>query len=163
MKPIAVLIATCFAVNCTLLHASNTTLNIRDSFIDQQCDHHQSTHRTEFFSLFLKKQYQKVNELKDVISDKNYQELQHALTEFNAHWVMLNDKSYQACEKLARCEFIKQQYISSYNNHERNRVKMDKEKQTMCDKSSFEFDITRVKMASFYSDIERLELVRDHP
>ncbi len=59
------------------------------------------------------------------------------------------------------CEYIKGVYFI-LEEAVTNRTKLDIDKQTMCDKRSFlKFDLSRVKMVSYYSDVERLELVRD--
>ncbi|WP_318405296.1 hypothetical protein [Photobacterium leiognathi] len=161
MKPTSIIIASLFIVACSTIDVANSSDKEGVQFVNKQCSNLQSDSQSHFFNSFLDKQYQKVKELKGFISEQNYKKLHVALSQFNDHWEMLNLQTYQACEKLARCEYIKGQYISSYNKQQRNRTKLDIDKQTMCDKSSFEFDLSRVKMVSFYSDVERLELVRE--
>lgn len=161
MKLTSIIFISLVITACSTIEVANSSDKEGAQFVDKHCGNHQSQRGSHFFSLFLDSQYQKITELKGFISDQNYKQLHIALSQFNEHWEMLNQKSYEACEKLARCELIKEQYIASFNKQQRNRMKLDIDKQNMCDKSSFEFDLSRVKMVSFYSDVERLELVRE--
>ncbi|KJG02959.1 hypothetical protein [Photobacterium angustum] len=161
MKLTSIIVISLLITACSTIEVANSSDKEGVQFVDKHCGNHQSQRGSHFFSSFLDSQYQKITELKGFISDQNYKQLHIALSQFNEHWEMLNQQSYEACEKLARCEFIKEQYIASFNKQQRNRMKLDADKQNMCDKSSFEFDLSRVKMVSFYSDVERLELVRE--
>ncbi|KJF98731.1 hypothetical protein [Photobacterium leiognathi] len=162
MKPTSIIIASLFIVACSIIDIANSTNEEGVQYVDKKCSNLQSDSQSYFFYSFLDKQYQKVNKLRGFISEQNYKDLNVALAQFNEHWEILNLQTYQACKKLARCEYLKRQYISSYNKQQRNRSKLDINKQRMCDKSSFEFDLSRVKRVSFYSDVERLELVKEH-
>ena len=85
-------------------------------------------------------------------------ELHQALYQFEAHWLILKKERYTACQRHANCTELERQYNRNIERHPRNRTAASK--QTMCQKSSFEYAISRVKMVTFYTDVERLELIR---
>ncbi len=53
---------------------------------------------------------------------------------------------------------LERQYNHNIERQPRNRITTSS--QEMCQKSSFEYAISRIKMVTFYTDVERLELIR---
>lgn len=124
-----------------------------------KCIKYQPDKTKDYFHSFLKRQYKQVNALEGKITKDNLLELRHALQQFQMYWVELKQASYQACQQHANCTQLQQQYLRTTERQPRNRANVNYRQNKMCQKSEFEYAISRVKMVSFYNDVERLELI----
>lgn len=122
------------------------------------CDKYLATQDDDYFNDFISLQLQQVNALEGEITNDNMDELHNALYQFEAHWIMLKKDRYNACQRHANCTELERQYNRNIERQPRNRIISSS--QEMCQKSGFEYAISRVRMVTFYTDVERLELIR---
>lgn len=122
------------------------------------CDKYLSIKDNDYFNDFISLQLQQVNALEGEITNDNMDELHKALYQFEAHWLTLKEERYNACQRHANCTELERQYNRNIERQPRNRIMSSSQK--MCQKSSFEYAISRIKMVTFYTDVERLELIR---
>ncbi len=70
--------------------------------------------------------------------------------------VNVKEDRYNACQRHANCTELERQYNRNIERQPRNRIITSS--QEMCQKSGFEYAISRIKMVTFYTDVERLEI-----
>ncbi|MDO6707048.1 hypothetical protein [Photobacterium sp. 1_MG-2023] len=122
----------------------------QERYVQQSCyDHTIADNYADSFALFLSERKQELSVLKPELTSENYQQLHTALNHFADYWKTLNQERDIACERQAACEFmqLKSPEIQSADAH-------------LCDGSEFMYSVSRAKIISFFSDIERLQLQR---
>ncbi|PSU87151.1 hypothetical protein [Photobacterium kishitanii] len=157
MRPFSLLCTLFLTIACSSADVAelNNSANIR---YDDHCDKYLATQSNDYFNDFISMQLQQVKALKGKITDDNMDQLHKALYQFEAHWLMLKEDRYNACQRHANCTELERQYNRNIERQPRNRIITSS--QEMCQKSGFEYAISRIKMVTFYTDVERLELIR---
>lgn len=157
MKPFSLLCTLFLTMACASADVAelNKSSNVHHS---DQCSKYLSPRNSDHFNDYITTQLQQVKALKGKITNDNMDELYKALYQFEEHWLTLKGERYDACQRYANCTELERQYKSNIKRHPRNRI--TSLQHVMCQKSSFEYAISRVKMVTFYTDVERLELIR---
>ncbi|SMY16016.1 hypothetical protein [Photobacterium aquimaris] len=158
MKPFPLLCTLLLTIACSSADVAELNKNISVSNGDIHCDNYLSSQTHDYFNDFIAIQLQQVNALEGEITKDNMNELHKALYQFEAYWLTLKEARYDACQRHANCTALEQQYNRHIERKPRNRISSSS--QLMCQRSSFEYAISRVKMVTFYTDVERLELIR---
>ncbi len=158
MKPFPLLCTLLLTIACSSADVAELNKNISVSNGDVHCDNYLSSQKHDYFNDFIAIQLQQVNALEGEITKDNMNELHKALYQFEAYWLTLKEARYDACQRHANCTALEQQYNRHIERKPRNRISSSS--QIMCQRSSFEYAISRVKMVTFYADVERLELIR---
>ncbi|MEC6797200.1 hypothetical protein VXS03_09060 [Photobacterium sp. S4TG1] len=157
MKPFSLLCTLFLAIACSTADVAelNKRTNIHHG---EYCGTYLAPQTKDYFNDFIYFQLQQVNALKGKITNDNLNELHNALYQFEAHWLELKEERYDACQRYANCTELERQYNSKAVQHPRDWIASSQH--LMCQKSSFEYAISRIKMVAFYADVERLELIR---
>ncbi|SMY34579.1 hypothetical protein [Photobacterium andalusiense] len=158
MKPFPLLCTLLLTMACSSADVAELNQNNSIGTGDIHCDNYLSPQKHDYFNDFIAMQLQQVNELEGEITKDNMNELHKALYQFEAYWLTLKEARYDACQRHANCTALEQQYNRHIERKPRNRISSSS--QIMCQRSSFEYAISRVKMVTFYTDVERLELIR---
>ncbi|WP_283598663.1 hypothetical protein [Photobacterium phosphoreum] len=156
MRPFSLLCTLFLTIACS--SADVAELNKSTHVHDDDCGKYLAIKDNDYFNEFISFQLQQVNELKGEITNDNMDELHKALYQFEVHWLTLKEDRYNACQRHANCTELERQYNRNIERQPRNRIISSSKK--MCQKSDFEYAISRIKMVTFYTDVERLELIR---
>ncbi|WP_297483262.1 hypothetical protein [uncultured Photobacterium sp.] len=157
MKPFSLLCALFLAIACSSADVAelNKSTNVH---YGELCGTYLAPQTKDYFNEFIYLQLQQVNALKGQITNDNFNELNNALYQFEVHWLMLKEERYDACQRYVNCTELERQYNNKMVQHPRDWIASSRH--LLCQESSFEYAISRVKMVAFYADVERLELIR---
>ena len=157
MRPFSLLCTLFLTIACSSADVAELNKNPHAHYGDG-CGKYLAMKENDYFNDFISFQLQQVNALKGEITNDNMDELHKALYKFEAHWLTLKEDRYNACQRHANCTELERQYNRNIERQPRNRIISSS--QEMCQESSFEYAISRIKMVTFYTDVERLELIR---
>lgn len=151
MKLYFIVFIACFTASaCSSQRGSDNVYAQQERYVQQACYSHSAIDSyAENFNIFLTERKKELKVLRPELSSENYQQLDTALNHFADYWQTLNDERDLACEEQAACEFmqLKSPQIKIADSE-------------MCDGSKFIYSVSRAKIISFFSDIERLQLQR---
>ncbi|MEC6813506.1 hypothetical protein [Photobacterium toruni] len=157
MKPFSLLCTLFLTIACSSADVAELKKST-NSHYKEHCGTYLAPQVKDYFNDFIYSQLQQINDLKGTITDENMNELHNALYQFEAHWLILKKERYNACQRYANCTELERQYVNTSVQHPRDWIASSQ--QVLCQKSSFEYAISRIKMVTFYTDVERLELIR---
>lgn len=157
MKPFSLLCTLFLIIACSSADVAELNQHTRIHHKDH-CGAYLAPQVKDYFNSFIDSQLQQVNALQGEITNDNMNELHNALYQFEAHWLTLKEERYDACLRYANCNELERKYNNNVVQHPRDWIATSPP--FMCQKSSFEYAISRIKMVTFYTDVERLELIR---
>ncbi|UTM60080.1 hypothetical protein L4174_018645 [Photobacterium sp. CCB-ST2H9] len=149
MKLSLIVFVACFAGSACSSQNANIYAQ-QERYVQQTCYNHSvADNYANNFNVFLSERKKELKVLKPELTTENYRQLDSALNHFADYWKTLNKERDLACERQAACEFMQMKSPE---------IKLaDAE---MCDGSEFMYSVSRAKIISFFSDIERLQLQR---
>jgi hypothetical protein len=138
-----------FLVACSNQPHDSNLLSQQSQFVKEECNSHSVSNLSVSFDEFINERQRELVVLKPEITTENYNQLNFALKDFSNHWALLRTERDMACEQLATCVYDKTK------NHKIQDYSVD-----VCESNNFKYNVSRAKLLTFYSDLERIELQR---
>ncbi len=148
MKSIVLALLSCLTA-CSAQQAANQPLNV-SQYVEQTCYSSASDELSSSFDIFLDDRRGELDALRPELTDENFQQLHFALRHFSTYWEQLEIERNQACEQWAAC-----QYITATST-----ATSSMQPSPHCEAPNFEYNVSRVKMVTFLSDVANLQLQR---
>ncbi|MDO6498904.1 hypothetical protein [Photobacterium sanguinicancri] len=148
MKSMLLPLLSCLAA-CSSQQSANQPLNV-SQYVEQTCYTSASDELSSSFDTFLDHRKDELAGLRSELTDENFQQLHFALSHFSTYWEKLEIERNQACEQWAACQFIT----------ESSHAASSMQPSPHCEAPNFEYNVSRVKMVTFLSDVANLQLQR---